>query len=128
MKSIYYKKTDMTPEVIFNMSNDELIISGKSFSNNTSDFYNPLLASIKKYLIKTKILNVDINLIYLNSTSLKIYYDIFDIFNNAMKKNNSQFIISWYYNKDNDTIIETGEDFINDFPLLNIKLIENMDD
>ena len=61
-------------------------------------------------------------IIYFNSSSSKIFFDFFDIIDEASK--NNDIIIIWIYDKENDSALEEGEDFIDDFENLNLNLLE----
>ena len=67
---------------------------------------------------------VNMEIIYFNSSSSKLFFDIFDIFDEA--KNNHRLEINWIYDKENESALEAGEDFVDDFEYLNINLVEKI--
>ena len=124
MEDLHIQATKYTPTIELNNTDGIINISGKSYPENTFDFYRPVLQWVEEYFQKTnnEKTTVNLDLEYLNSSSLKAYFDFFDILDAAHEKGNS-LDIKWTYDEDNDISEETGEDFIEDFEKLNIQLI-----
>ncbi len=133
MENLNIEATKYTPEIIFDKSG-KLSIKGKSYPENTFEFYAPVMGWIKLYfLIDTlpklhfstdslsKELTLDMEIIYFNSSSSKLFFDLFDVFEE--NKENFDITINWLYDEDNESAREAGEDFIEDFENLNIKLV-----
>jgi len=126
MENLIIEKTNYIPAFDFNATTGVLAITGKSYSENTFEVYKPIIEWLKKYFSETtnqKTL-VNVELTYLNSSSLKAYFDIFDLFEESQKDGKS-IEIKWIYQSDDDIIEEIGEDFIEDFSILDIKLVTN---
>jgi len=126
MQNLLIEATKYTPDINFDIQKGILNICGKSYPENTFDYYKPILDWVEAYLQtsleKSIVLNLDLE--YLNSSSLKAYFDLFDIVEIATAKDNAVKIkINWFYDEDNDITQETGEDFVEDFKTLNIELI-----
>lgn len=122
LKDIEIEATKSTP-LISLKTNGKIDIIGKSYPENTFEFYQPLIKWIDEYFQsepeqKTEI-NIDIS--YFNSSSSKLFFDFFDILDINSKK--FQIEINWLYDKDNETALEMGEDFKDDFDNLNINII-----
>jgi hypothetical protein len=62
-------------------------------------------------------------IIYFNSSSSKLFFDFFDILDEA-RKNGCTIEVNWYYDKENESSLEAGEDFKEDFEDLTFNLIE----
>ena len=124
MKNMSIEATKYTPSIEFNATSKVLSITGKSYPENTFEFYTPVTEWIKEFLNKldgeTILLNLDLE--YLNSSSLKAYFDLFDLLESATLKGAS-IKIKWLYDEENDIAEETGEDFIEDFKDLDIELV-----
>jgi len=124
MENLQIEATKYTPQIDFNAADAVMNIIGKSYPENTFEYYKPIITWIQEYLEqvtdKEMIFNFDLE--YLNSSSLKAYFDIFDIIEVA-HDNNKNIKINWIYDEDNDIAEETGEDFMEDFESLNIKLV-----
>jgi len=124
MENLIIEATKYTPEVNLNASSHIQLIAGKSYPENTFEFYKPISLWVEKYLetLHDKNIIFNIELEYLNSSSLKAYFDLFDIIEIAHEKG-QKILINWIYDADNDIAEETGEDFIADFANLEIKLL-----
>ena len=122
MTELIFDKTRYTPEVTLN-PNGNISFVGKSYPENTFEFYEPIRNWIEEYFDNPqKTTNINFHIIYFNSSSSKFFFDLFDIFELSSSK--SDIIINWIYDKENESAIEAGEDFIEDFEDLNINLKE----
>jgi hypothetical protein len=64
---------------------------------------------------------VNMEIIYFNSSSSKLFFDFFDLLED--NRENHTIEINWIYDEENESAQEAGEDFIEDFEDLNIKLV-----
>ncbi len=103
--------TPYFPEVNFNISNGICEISGESYMEETYKFYLPLINWIKNYTkeVKKK-LELNIKLIYLNTSSTKCILDILEILKDYKDKGGN-VAVNWYYDKDDPDMIDEVEDF-----------------
>eukprot|EP01156_Anaeramoeba_ignava_P016190 Anaeramoba_ignava/a619313_8.p1 GENE.a619313_8~~a619313_8.p1 ORF type:complete len:155 (-),score=10.53 a619313_8:51-515(-) len=124
MEKIIIEKTATTPYINIDLENNIIDIFGKSFPENTHSFYKSVLEKLNEVFSKKVDMKVNLELEYLNSSSLKVFFDIFDIWENSVLLNNSNIDISWVYDIENDIAQEMGEDFIEDFKELKISLVE----
>jgi len=122
MNLLKIEETKYTPKIILDPSGT-ISISGKSYPENTFEFYQPMIDWIKEYFnnkpAPTTTINMEI--IYFNSSSSKLFFDLFDILEENNDRNN--IIINWIYDEENESALEAGEDFIEDFENLNIHLV-----
>ncbi len=124
MEKIIIEKTATTPYINIDLENNIIDIFGKSFPENTHSFYKSVLEKLNEVFSKKVDIKVNLELEYLNSSSLKVFFDIFDIWENSVLLNKSNIDISWVYDIENDIAQEMGEDFIEDFKELKISLVE----
>jgi len=125
MEKLYIKATKYTPQIILDADQGLLEISGKSYPENTFEFYQPVLEWLETYFQApqpTTLLRMEI--IYFNSSSSKLFFDLFDLFEEHQES--SEITIEWIYDSENESALEAGEDFIEDFESLSILLIEKM--
>ncbi len=110
-----------TPEIYFKAMG-ELSLSGKSYPENTFEFYAPVLQWVKDYFegepAEKTVVNIE--LIYFNSSSSKLFFDFFDLLDE--NKDQHEIEINWVYDEENESAKEAGEDFVEDFEYLNIRL------
>jgi len=105
------KETLHTPLV--NVFNDDnlIVVSGTSRLEDPSIFYQELADLYEEYIraFKNKI-TLDFNLNYINTSSSKW---LFHILKNLQVKyaDEKNIIINWYYEEDDEVILEAGEVF-----------------
>jgi hypothetical protein len=121
MQNLTIEETKYTPEIELK-TDGNFSIKGKSFPENTFEFYEPVMDWLYEYFQNPKpktTLNLEI--LYFNSSTSKLFFDLFDIFDK--NRNKTDITINWIYDKENESIEEAGEDFIEDFENLNINLV-----
>jgi hypothetical protein len=121
MQNLTIEETKYTPEIELK-TDGNFSIKGKSFPENTFEFYEPVMDWLYEYFQNPKpktTLNLEI--LYFNSSTSKLFFDLFDIFDE--NRNKTDITINWIYDKENESIEESGEDFIEDFENLNINLV-----
>ena len=122
MQDLQLSATERTPEIKFSTSEKTLFISGESYPEDVSSFYGELI-QICESLSSSDLdsLNVTVSLIYMNSSSVKAFYRIFEGLDKA-KKDGKSITLTWECQDDDDIIEELGEDFIDRFLDLNIEI------
>jgi len=122
MENLNIAETKYTPEITMN-SNGTIAMVGKSYPENTFEFYAPVMEWLEKYfkIEAQEITTVNLEITYFNSSSSKLFFDFFDL----LEENNEDYTIkiNWIYDKDNESAEEAGEDFIEDFEDLDIALV-----
>jgi hypothetical protein len=121
MDNLFIAATQYTPEVTMN-TDGIVAFKGKSYPENTFEFYRPVMAWLETFVnaVGCDTLRVEFEIVYFNSSSSKFFFGLFDFLkeHSAHKK----ITIIWCYDEDNESALEAGEDFIEDFPSLNIQL------
>lgn len=115
--------TDRTPEIILSSQPAKLSIKGESYPEDVSAFYGQVIQAVNS-LVESPAgeLTVEIQLIYINSSSIKAIFRIFEGFEEYRKKNQN-VSIQWLADEDDDIMQELGEDFIDRFPNLTINTL-----
>jgi len=125
MKTLTIEASKYTPEIELNAENNILSIKGKSYPENTFDFYAPVMAWLQEYFAQKDLpkatLNMDI--IYFNSSSSKLFFDLFDLLEEAQEKG-KEICVNWYYDEENESAEEAGEDFKEDFEGMDFNIIK----
>jgi hypothetical protein len=123
--SLVIEATNHTPDIDFDVESGTFTLSGMSYPENTFEFYRPIHKWLEHYFDETphEITTINMELIYLNSSSLKAYFDIFNILEDAYS-NGKKSVVNWIYDREDDIMEETGEDFQEDFEDLTIHLIK----
>lgn len=115
------EETKYTPAITLDI-NGTISMKGKSYPENTFEFYAPIMKWIEEYLQndqKTLIVNMEI--IYFNSSSSKLFFDFFDLLEENQDKHTIE--VNWIYDEANESAKEAGEDFMDDFNNLKITLV-----
>jgi len=111
MEPIIIEGTAKTPSVRFDANAKIFEIKGRSIPENSVEFYKPLVDWLEKYkenpLEKTE---VNIKLEYFNTSSSKCILDVFKKLESIHKTNN-EVQINWYYEEDDEDMLEAGEDY-----------------
>ena len=111
METIAIEGTPKTPTINFNVEKGFLEIKGRSIPENSIEFYKPLVDWLEKYSATPKTTtNVNIQLEYFNTSSSKCILDVFKKLE-AIHKSGSEIVINWYYEEDDEDMLEAGEDY-----------------
>jgi len=111
MQNLHLEPTPLTPLVSFNWNEGILDLRGRSSPDNSLGFYNPVFQYLDNFL-KNQVsadLTINVNLEYFNTSSLKCIFQILRKLA-EIKKNGIEVIINWYYEEDDEDMLETGED------------------
>jgi hypothetical protein len=127
MEKLLIEATKYTPFISLDPHSGIIEIKGKSYPENTFDFYQPVMAWVANYFAghtcdKTQ---VNMEIIYFNSSSSKLFFDFFDLFEEAHETNNIE--INWFYDEENESAEESGEDFKEDFDHLNFNMVKKQE-
>ena len=111
MENLKIEATQYTPEINFDAVNGILNIAGKSYPENTFEYYKPIVDWVDEYLQSVKndrkiVVNLDLE--YLNSSSLKAYFDLFDLLEIA-HNDGKNIEIKWIFDEENDVEINSGD-------------------
>ena len=123
MENLKLEATKYTPEINLD-TNGTISLSGKSYPENTFEFYAPMMKWLEEYF-ETSAADktvVNIEIIYFNSSSSKLFFDFFDLLEE--NSNDHKIEINWIYDEENESALEAGEDFIEDFEELTINLVQ----
>lgn len=125
MENLILEETKYTPSINLSAENGILELSGKSYPENTFEFYKPMMDWVEEYFNgneKEKTI-VNIEIIYFNSSSSKLFFDFFDLLEEAHNKAKN-IEVNWIYDPENEAALEAGEDFQEDFEKLKFNLVE----
>jgi len=118
--------TKNTPEVILEPKGI-IKLKGRLIPENAENFFNPIEVWINEYFKNpANITTVEICLEYINSAGTTYLLDIIHkITHIHLRKNTKKFIIYWYYNDEDEDMLEKGRFFSSDLnvPFNYIKII-----
>ncbi len=111
MEAISIDGTAKTPTVKFDAESGVMEIKGRSIPENSIEFYKPLVDWLDEYAKGPKDLTqVNVQLEYFNTSSSKCILDVFKKLE-AIQKGKQDVIINWYYEEDDEDMLEAGEDY-----------------
>jgi hypothetical protein len=108
LKTFKIESTDITPLVVFDPSENQFEISGRSIPADAYSLYSGVHNWIRDYLEKNKegiVLNM--NLEYFNTASHKYIAELFKLIKELAPKST----VNWYYHIDDDEMKQVGEIF-----------------
>lgn len=111
MEILTIEGTAKTPTVNLNPSDGIIEIKGRSIPENSIEFYKPVVDWLEEYGNSPKEkTNVNIQLEYFNTSSSKCILDVLKKLESIAKAGND-IIINWYYEEDDEDMLEAGEDY-----------------
>lgn len=125
MQNLIMKETQHTPRIHFDYEEKLIKIEGRSYMENTFEFYSPVIKWLESFFNSeiNENISVHLDVIYFNSSSSIQFFDIFDIIESAHIKGRN-INIKWFYDPENDIALESGEDYKDDFPMLDFQLVK----
>ncbi len=111
------------PEVFFNAETGICEISGESYMEEAYKFYLPLINWIKEFVLnEKKPLELNIKLIYFNTSSSRLILDILDILK-KFRDDGNEIKVIWYFDPEDPDVKDEVEDFEIESGM-DIKLVE----
>ncbi len=101
---------NMTPDINFNANTGKCVIEGYSFMDSALEFYEPVLNWMRDYFnLPAPNVYFEIRLKYFNSSSYMSVGQILDLLK-AYQEKGGKLSVTWYYDENDDEIIEDVED------------------
>lgn len=131
MENLIKEATEFTPEIKFDCEANECSVIGMSRPENVNVFFNPLIEWMNKYTETVKEdfnkgnvygIIVNFRLTYFNSASAKKIWELLNILDKT-HASGVEITVNWYYEEDDETILEGGEE-LEDAIDLNFNYIE----
>lgn len=111
MDSLVLEGGTKTPKIQLDSEHGSVKIQGRSIPENSLDFYKPVLSWLDQYIKDPKEQTVvDVKLEYFNTSSSKCILDVFKKLEIIFKRG-SRVKINWYYEEDDEDMLEAGEDY-----------------
>ena len=107
MENIFIAGTPKTPTVLFDSESRTLSLSGRSIPENSIDFYSSLITWTDHLCSSDGVVEVNINLEYFNTSSSKCLMDLLK----RIESSNVDAHVNWYYEEDDEDMLEAGEDY-----------------
>lgn len=91
-----------------------MTIVGECYPEDIVSFSRPIFDATIEYLERAEEFEVELELFYFNSSSAKFLYDFFEILEQAAT-DGKKIVVNWKHDADDDSMLEAGEDFAEDF-------------
>ena len=128
MDSISIEATERSPAIEFDFEQNTFSIRGESYPEDVASFFGPVIGQLEEHLssLDGGEVRFDFELIYFNSSSAKVLMGLFDNLDETAGGGVS-VTINWYYDEEDDTMEELGQEFADDLEnaSFNLKLIES---
>ena len=123
MDNLNIEATNSTPSIIADALSGDVQIRGKSYPENTFEFYQSTLNWLTDYLAADGAhLKVTFEILYFNSSTSQVFYDLFDLLEEARGAGKT-IVVNWEYDEENVSAEEAGEDLKEDFEAIDFHLI-----
>lgn len=118
MEKLIIEATVNSPRIVLDPESKKFEFSGESRPENVRNFYLPVLEWLETYTSqesgldkpqRTSALDCVFNFEYFNSTSAKYILDIFKSLN-ALDALGVELDIKWFYEEDDEDMLEVGEE------------------
>jgi hypothetical protein len=112
MQNLTIPATTRTPAIDFDFGKNHLKLSGESYPEDVTEFYQPVFSALDAYLatLGSGGCRFDFQLIYLNSSSAKAVMTLMDKLDAAAAKG-APIEVYWFYDENDDNMQELGEEF-----------------
>lgn len=112
MNNLIIEETIKTPSVAFAAETGTLELKGKSIPENSLEFYRPVFEWIDNYNQSPNTsTELKVRLEYFNTSSSKCLLDVFRRLESLNLSGKSSVKVSWYYDADDEDMMEAGEDY-----------------
>lgn len=126
MDKLIVEATRSSPAIEFDADTHQLRICGESYPENAAAFYAPVFAWLKEFIAALEpaaTVQVDLEILYLNSSSTKVMLNLLDVLEQAAQ-DGVNVIVNWRYDPENEAILECGQDFSEELEALTFNLVE----
>ncbi len=126
MDNISIEATERSPAIEFDFEQNTFSIRGESYPEDVASFFGPVIDRLDEHLssLGGGEVRFDFELIYFNSSSAKVLMGLFDKLDETADQGVS-VTINWYYDEEDDTMEELGQEFAEDLEnaTFNLKIL-----
>lgn len=115
MNDLHFPGTTSTPDIAASVSEGCLRLQGESYPENAYELFGPVFQWLEDFLQQypERSLCVELELLYLNTSSIKAVMDVFDLLEDAHQQGR-QVSVRWLYDAENERVGELAEEFRED--------------
>jgi len=124
MTSFHQEATSRTPEVELDSAKGIFTLKGESYPEDITGFFGPVRVALNDVLEQVENgLEVEIKLIYFNSSSARVLMEIMDQMDEKAAAGTS-ITVKWYCDPDDDITREFAEDISEDLEAIDFSIID----
>ena len=125
MPGLNIEATSRTPAVILDDQAGLFSLSGESYPEDITGFYGPIRVALNEAMSKADgQFNVEIKLVYFNSSSARVLMEIMDQMDEKAGAG-LNVDVQWYCDPDDEITKEFAEDICEDLEHINFSIIED---
>ncbi|SDT09366.1 protein of unknown function [Halopseudomonas litoralis] len=115
MIDLHIPATQSSPEIHTEHAQGRLVLRGDSYPENAYELFNQIFEWIESFLAEQlpRPLQLELHLLYLNTSSIKAMMEIFDLLQEAHDRQHP-VSVRWFYDASNERVAELAEEFKED--------------
>jgi len=122
----YVAATSRTPEVRFDDDNQSAYISGECYPEDAEKFFTAVNQAFEHYFLKgLTSLNLEIKLVYFNSSSARALMELMDYLETCASRG-VHVKVEWFHEEDDDITKEFVEDVTENYKNMKLILTPNL--
>lgn len=103
-----------SPSITASAETGVLAMQGDSYPENAFELFGPVITWVETYLAERQTpLTLELELMYLNTSSIKAMMDILDLLEAAHQEGRA-IAVNWYFDAENGRVGELAEEFKED--------------
>ena len=111
IEPLYIEKSNLTPKVILDKSEEIFLFKGRSLPQNVFEFYEPIYAWITQYIEEPNQSSVfTFELEYFNSSSSKAILQLLKMLE-TLTNNGLEVKVNWCYQEYDEDTLESGQTY-----------------
>lgn len=115
MNELFIQGTQSSPTIRGDWEKGTLYMEGDSYPENSFELFADMITWTNQFLKETdRPLTLELSLLYLNTSSIKIMMDLFDAMEEAFLNGQRSMTVNWYYDEENERVAELAEEFKED--------------
>jgi hypothetical protein len=97
------------PIIQFGENNNIVKFEGIFMALSSWEKRGEIITDVKQYINNKQNISVEFNLIYVDSMSRKVFFEIFNVLKSSHNEEDKNINIIWKYDAEDDSILELGK-------------------
>lgn len=114
MSNLSIQGSQSTPRITGDWAQGLMCMQGDSYPENSFEYFGPIIDWIERFLQQTQTpLRLELRLVYMNTSSVKVMMDIFDLLE-EFHGQGREVRVDWYYDPRNERVVDLADEFRED--------------